>query len=51
MDDGDGDAQMRKAGDTGDIIPANFLDVIGFSAKFKDFIGIFRQIQGSYKDF
>ena len=34
---------MQKAGDTGDIIPANFLDVIGFSAKFRDFIRIFKK--------
>ena len=35
------EAYFRKAGDTGDIIPANFLDVIGFSAKFRDFIRIY----------
>jgi len=33
---------MRKAGDTGDIVPSNFLDVIGFSAKFFGFSAKFR---------
>ena len=39
----EGLAYMRKTRDAGDIIPANFLDVIGFSAKFRDFIRIFKK--------
>ena len=33
----------EKSGVSGDNISANFLDVIGFSAKFRDFIRIFEK--------
>ena len=34
----------EKSGDSGDNISVNFLDVIGFSAKFRDFIRIFGSV-------
>ena len=37
-------AYMQKTRVSGDNISANFLNVIGFSVKFRNFVRIFRQI-------
>ena len=42
-DDNTDRAYMQKTRVSGDNISANFLDVIGFSAKFRDFIRIFEK--------
>ena len=40
---------MQKTRVSGDNISANFLDVIGFSAKFRDFIRIFKKALSATK--